>query len=66
MDRRYEILWYTTLCIIPYFLYDLYTVYISLCLGILYLFFYLKRRLAADVDLKETAVLITGCDSGKF
>ena len=61
----YELIWYLTLCLFPYFVFK-YVVYISLSLGSLYLIWYLKRRLEADVDFKGTAVLITGCDSGKF
>ena len=61
----YELIWYLTLCLFPYFVFK-YVVYISLSLGSLYLIWYLKRRLEADVDFTGTAVLITGCDSGKF
>ena len=67
MDRKrmVDFVWYFVLCFIIYVLFS-YTIYVILLLLLLYVTRQLLDREAVGSEIKDSAVLITGCDSGNM
>ena len=64
MDRTriVDFVWYFMLCFIIYVLFS-YTIYVVLLLLLLYV---TRLLLDRETEIKDSAVLITGCDSGNM
>ena len=67
MDRKriVDFVWYFLLCFIIYVLFSN-TIYVVLLLLLLYVTRRLLDREAVGTEIKDSAVLITGCDSGNM
>ena len=67
MDRKriVDFVWYFLLCFIIYVLFS-YTIYVILLLLLLYVTRLLLDREAVGTEIEDSAVLITGCDSGNM
>ena len=65
MDRTaiIDIIWYFVLCFIAYVLFT-YTFYVVVLLSLFYVTRLLLERGAVGTDINDSAVIITGCDSG--